>query len=108
MIVYDHALQNYLERVLNLEEEQAGERIQEFAKEQIILAARSPEIIYRREQMEPNTPDRDEDCPIHVRNGCAVPVKEDEEDGTIFIPTVYKAGVFLSKIRTHEPAKARG
>lgn len=108
MIVYNHALQNYLERVLNTTSEQAGDNVKQFAMEQIKLAARSPEIIYQRYPAEIELPDRDEDCPVHVRNGCAVPIKEDEENGTIFIPTVYKAGVFLSKMKTHEPATARG
>lgn len=87
MIVYDHALDNYLMRVLNIEYGQAGGNVVEYAKEQIKEAVNNPDNIFNKEKGSP---------PVHIRNGAAVVVKE--EDGEKVIPTVYNEQTFLNKM----------
>lgn len=92
MRIVTHAIENYLERVLNINIEQASDQMIEYAENQIRKAVESPDIIYHKEK---------ESCPIHIRNGCAVPV-EDE-----VIRTSYNAGTYLSKLEDNESTKAR-
>lgn len=87
MKVTRHAVDHYIERVLRISLNQAGDSIRELAEEQVRLAAFSPEIIYQEEG---------NDVPIHIRNGCAVPVVE---NGSTFVPTTYDAGNFIRKLK---------
>jgi len=86
--VYDHAVQNYIERVLGLEYGQEGEDVREFAKEQIIKSVQEPDNIYKKQEGNP---------PVNIHNGCASIVRTTDE-GNKEVPTVYKAGTFLWKM----------
>lgn len=90
MRIEGHAVDNYIKRVLKLSDGQAGESVVRIAEEQILLAVVDPDIIYK---------DPSKGSPIHIRNGCAVPVKD---DGERYIPTTYNAGTFLSKIERRD------
>lgn len=90
-MITSHAVENYQDRVLNIRERQAGISIEEFIEEQIKLAVNSPNIVYR---------DGDNETPIHIRNGCAAPVKK--ENGRVYVPTVYEASTFTEKISNYE------
>lgn len=84
--IYSHAVAKYAERVLNISSDQAGASVKEYAREQILETIENPEMVYR------NTDVREE--PVYIRNGCAVPYREDEGE----VPTAYDSGVFLSKM----------
>jgi len=85
MKVYKHARDNYIKRVLGLEEGQAGDGVKEFATEQVRLAAAKPEMVYAEKEEMP---------PIHIRNGAAVPVRFSNE---LVVPTTYPARKFKKK-----------
>lgn len=87
MRIEPHAVDNYIERVLNLSNGQATESVVRFTKEQILLAVVDPDIIYHN---------KEKGSPIHIRNGCAIPVKD---DGERYVPTSYNSRTFLKKIK---------
>ena len=90
MRITTHAVDNYLERVLKISEDNASGQMREFASEQIKKAVNDPEVIYQGEQGS---------CPIYIRNGCAVPV---EDEDPLIIRTSYNAGTYLGKIENNE------
>lgn len=97
MRIYTHAYEHYIERVLRLEYDQVGDSVMDFVEEQVRLAALDPEVTYQRSE---------EDFPMHIRNGCAVPVRD--EGDKVVVPTAYNASTFLKKIDTNEPATVPG
>jgi len=98
MKIYKHARENYIKRVLNLEMRMASEEVEQFALEQIEKAVYRPDIIYASDD------DREQ---VHIRNGCAVPVRKDGDELSE-VPTAYNAGTFFDKIDDYaESAKAR-
>lgn len=96
MRIFSRAVERYIDRVLNIEQDQAGEKTKRFATEQIVLTVNKPDIIYDKD------PERE---PVHIRNGCAVPVYRKEDPEETYVPTAYRAGTFLKKIKTHESRK---
>lgn len=90
MRIEGHAIDNYTERVLNMSDEQVTDSIISFAQEQILLAVLDPDIIYHNEK---------KGCPVHIRNGCAVPVKD---NGETYVPSTYSAGTFLKKMKRRD------
>lgn len=86
-----HAVENYVIRVLDKALDEATESDYEYAYEQVRLAAREPVTIYHGEK---------DSCPVHVRNGVAVPVREGDEESVV--PTAYKEEVFLRKLDKYE------
>lgn len=87
--VYSHAVANYMKRVLFIDPDMAGSQVKEFAKSQIKETIREPDIVYQKD---------DTESPIHIRNGAAVPVRE--EDGKKVAPTVYNWQTYLEKMDT--------
>lgn len=83
MEIHSHAVDRYIERVLNLKPEQAGFHIREMARIRIREAASDPEQTYHEMKEEP---------PIHIRGQVAVPV-----DGAT-VPTAYHSNTFTSKM----------
>lgn len=93
MRISGHAVENYIDRVLGLDDDQVTESVEEFAREQIKKAAREPEEVYQDNGQER------ENCPIHMRNMAAVPVKNGSgESEELFVPTVYHAALFMEKM----------
>ena len=93
MKIQQHAIENYLGRVLNLQLDMAGEDVWEFAEEQIELAVRQPEMTYQKTKL---------DCPVYIRNGVAIPVQTGDR-----VPSAYNAGVFLNKISRERYAERK-
>lgn len=89
MKIYSHAVTNYIERVLNSERSQVSKSIESFAREQIKEAVRNPDVVYREHTHRP---------PIHIKNGCAVPVRDKEEK---VVPTAYNSKTFEEKMKVH-------
>lgn len=86
MKVTNHSVENYIIRILELDEpEQAADGVWERAKSEIEEAANDPDIIYQVE---------DDSCPIHIKDRIAVPVAR-ERDGTKYVPTTYPAENFV-------------
>lgn len=94
MRITTHAIDNYLERVLKLDKGNASDQMREFASSQIEQTVNNPEVIYHGEE---------DSCPIHIRNGCAVPV---EDEDPLIIRTSYNAGTYLGKMEDNEPTRA--
>lgn len=90
-----HVAENYLERVLGVEPDEAEEEQYDMAIESVKRAVEDPETVYHGEK---------ESCPVHIRDGAAVPVKRDS--GEIVVSTVYDAENFLRKLKKYEPAAA--
>lgn len=89
MKITDHAVDRYIERVLNIEKSMAGDDIREMGKKKIKEAAESPDEVIN--------PEKDK-APIHVKGLLAIPVDE-EGDGTgnTTVPTVYHKGAFINE-----------
>lgn len=83
MIIGHHPVDRYIERILNLNANQAGDNIREYARENIQKAVEDPDRIYHEKK---------EYCPVYIREEVAVPYDE----GTV--PTVYTAQTFNRKI----------
>lgn len=90
-----HAVDRYVERVLHLNQRQASPGVVSFADSQIREAARAPDMKYQAEEL---PEDGLSDIPIHIKNGCAVPVLVDGD--TILIPTSYSEETFSDRFRT--------
>lgn len=106
MIIYDHAVNNYVKRVLKLPKENVENAIKEFAKEQIEKAYNEPEQVLNIDQDMP---------PLYVRNGAAVVVANNkkqvngdtiytyiEDGGEVIIPTVYDLETYADKYDINE------
>lgn len=86
MKVTRHSIQNYIIRILDINNpNQVSDDVWERAKSEIRAAAIDPDIIYQVEK---------DSCPIHIKDGIAVPVGE-EEDGTQYVPTTYPSENFV-------------
>ena len=83
MEIHEHAVDRYIERVLNLEPEQAGESIRELVKLRIEDTAMRPEDTYHGEEDRP---------PSHIKGDGAVPV-----DGSV-VPSAYHSKAFRKKM----------
>lgn len=110
MIISAHAVDQYLERLLNISRDQAGESVIDFVSSQIQLTVHSPEITYLNKEFEVFE-DEENSIPIHIRNMCAVPVKLNINkygERVYIVPTVYNAKTFLRKFESHEQPEIRG
>lgn len=90
MIIHSHAITQYIERVLNIERSQASDSVVQFAREQIEDAAQNPDQTYNGKKSM---------SPIHIKNGCAVPVVD---NGELRVPTAYHETVFIRKMEDNE------
>lgn len=87
MRITRHAVNNYLDRVLEIKDGNASKELREYAAEEMRKAVIEPEYMYRSEG---------EKDPIAIRNGCAVPITIDNNERVV--PTVYRAETFKRKI----------
>ena len=90
--VYSHAKHHYVTRVMNINWELAGKDLEKFALEQIELAVEEPDLVLLNQ-------DSDYDDPVHIRNGCAVPVRENGEKKEV--PTAFPVDKYEDDINEH-------
>lgn len=90
MRVPGHAVNKYIERVLHIPKDQAGDRVRDFARKRIRKAANEPEIVYDHKEGYP---------PIHILDELAVPVEKDDGSGEIkVVTTTYHCNTYRSKL----------
>lgn len=96
MEITRHAVNKYLERIKNIDPEEATKEDRHKAREEIRKVVDEPVIIYRGERVY----EEDEDsAPIYIRGIIAVPVTSHKNrPGDIAIPTTYEADTFTKKI----------
>lgn len=83
MEIHEHAIDRYIERVLELRVEQAGDAVRDMARDEILKAAQYPNTVYHEKEDEP---------PIHIKQEVAVPVDGDT------VPTTYRSITFKKKM----------
>lgn len=93
LINHFHVAERYVERVLEVDHEEATEEMLERAIEHTKEAVRSPDTIYHGER---------ESCPIHIKGDLAVPV--DRSNGEVVVTTAYHADKFRGKLEDYVPA----
>lgn len=97
--VHPHAIGNCLERVMDVDEDEASTAQEREAASRILLAVAEPDWIYHGKKEMP---------PIHVKDGIAIPVGVEMEDSDnlrpyssymedLVVMTTYKAEVFERK-----------
>lgn len=85
--VSTHAVDMYIERILEVRKEMVGDNIREFAREKIIETVLEPQIVYNKER---------DKCPIHIRGEIAIPVRPATENPSkIVVPTTYPRDTYL-------------
>ena len=98
--IKDHAVEQYIRRVMGIDPDEATEHIKISARQEIILAVDYPDDVYHG---------RKEMAQIHLRNGAGVVVGVNtevdgklrpytDEDNEFVVPTVYDSSVFRSKL----------
>lgn len=85
MEISKHAVDNYISRVIGIDQNQAGESIRDRARDKIEETVKRPEITYK---------ENGEKYPIEIKGAVAVPVGKDP-DGTKYVPTAYRSSTFL-------------
>lgn len=96
MKVKEHAVDRYIERVLDKKPEDASTSLREKAEERIKKVAKEPDVIYHG--------DKDK-APVHIIWPVAAIVDEDGDGtGVTKVPTVYHAKVFIKKINERAAA----
>lgn len=93
MRIDEHAVDRYVERLMNISTEQAGEALRDYARDKIKETVMEPEIIYNG---------KDDYCPIYIKGDVAVPY----DDG--IVPTTYRADTFTKKIQVSPDTTTRG
>ena len=93
VLVYSHAVDNYISRVLGMERNQVKGGVEQFVEEQLTKLAENPDMVYD---------ELDDKPPIHIRNGCAAPVVSStgSDEKEVKVKTAYNSGTFLSKMDT--------
>ena len=91
MIVFEHAVNKYVERILEKSSIARTETTREQVKQKIRGGYHEPDFKAVFEQ---------DSCPIYVKGEFAFPVRmEDDEYDQVVIPTVYKAKTFRRKVQ---------
>lgn len=101
MNIYDHAVDKYIMRILNLDPSNVGDNIRKFSRKQIKKAYENPDEI---RSLKKNMP------PFYIKNDVALVVanekytigertvyKYNNDGGDIIIPTVYTKKMAYSK-----------
>lgn len=94
--IYDHAVDNYLERILNVDREMVSDKIRSFCRKQIIEGIENPDEVLSKDKDMP---------PIYIKGDVAIIVatgKNEEgkyiyssQDDKLIIPTVYPKETFI-------------
>ena len=91
MIVFEHAVNKYVERILEKNSIERTDKTREEIKEEIRDGYEEPEFKAVFEQ---------DSCPIYVKGEFAFPVRMEHEDyDEVVIPTVYKSQTFKRKVQ---------
>jgi len=102
-----HAVDKYIERVLQEPDKTSDYYLREEAATQILLAVADPDVVYHGDK---------EMSQIHIKNNCEIPVGiREQENGDIYpyeslnqdlyVPTCYPSGVFKNKLKSEEGKK---
>lgn len=96
MRIIEHAVDRYIENVLEKDVEDVTQDRREEVKDRIKQAVNEPTVIYHGEK---------DKAPVHILGGAAVIVDPDGDGtGEVTVPTVYKSTVFIDKINEQGPA----
>lgn len=112
MLIYDHAVDKYIMRILNHDPENIGENVREFVEKQIIKVYENPDEI---RSMKKNMP------PFYIKDNVALIVankkekignntiyKYERDGGDIIIPTVYTKEMAYNMEEKEESHKQKG
>lgn len=99
MEIHEHAIDQYIQRVLEVNLKVVSQRERESYREVLMEAAINPDLVYDDRKNYIIGEDRMYPA-IHIRNEVAIPVDKRNQ----CVPTAYKAETFLSKIDAEQPA----
>lgn len=96
MQITEHAIDNYISRIIGVEPEQTGESIRKRAADKILQTVNTPDRIHKR---------ANENIPVYIRGDVAVPVGKDPS-GELYVPTTYNSSTFPEDEYTDGRVKA--
>lgn len=96
MEITEHAIDNYISRIIGADPHQTGETIRKRATDKIRDTVNKPGRVHKRSG---------EKVPVYIKGDIAVPVGKDP-GGELYVPTTYHSRTFSEDESTNERAKA--